>query len=199
MSVADYHTTVTKWFAEAMNPRFNHHYNELVYQPMLEVINYLHANNFDVYIVSGGGQDFMRAFTQDAYLIPSEKVIGSTSKTEYQYNNGNPALIKLPEPLFISDKSGKPEAINLFIGKKPIIAFGNSDGDRQMLEWTQSGPGKRLMLLVHHDDAKREYAYDMKSKVGAFSQSLFDEAHKNNWQIISMKNDWKVIFPFEMQ
>ncbi len=132
-------------------------------------------------------------------LLQPEKVIGSTSKTEYQYNNGNPTLIKLPESLFVSDKSGKPEAINLFIGKKPIIAFGNSDGDRQMLEWTQSGPGKRLMLLVHHDDAKREYAYDMKSKVGTFSQSLFDEAHKNGWQIISMKNDWKVIFPYEMQ
>ncbi len=199
MSVADYHNIVTQWLATAINPRFKHHYTELAYQPMLEVIDYLHAKNFDVYIVSGGGQDFMRAFAQNVYNIPPEKVVGSTSKTEYQYNNGNPVLIKLQEPLFISDKSGKPEAINLFIGKKPIIAFGNSDGDRQMLEWTQSRPGKRLMLLVHHDDAKREYAYDIDSKVGHFSQSLFDEAYKNNWQIISMKNDWKVIFPFELQ
>lgn len=199
MSVTEYQNTVSQWLATTINPHFKHHYTELVYQPMLEIINYLQQNNFNVYIVSGGGQDFMRAFAPTVYHIPFENIVGSTSKTEYRYNNGNPVLIKLADPLFISDKSGKPEAINLFIGKKPIIAIDNSDGDRQMLEWAQSGPGKRLMLLVHHDDAIREYAYDINSKIGTFSQSLFDEAKKNNWQIISMKNDWKVIFPYQLQ
>lgn len=199
MSVQVYQNNVSQWLATAFNPHFKHHYTDLVYQPMLEMINYLQQNNFKVYIVSGGGQDFMRAFAPAVYHIPLEYIVGSTSKTEYRYNNGNPELIKLADPLFVSDKTGKPEAINLFIGKKPIIAIGNSDGDRQMLEWTQSGSGKRLMLLVHHDDATREYAYDINSKIGTFSKSLFDEAQKNNWQIISMKNDWKVIFPYQLQ
>lgn len=198
MSIEDYRSIVSNWLAVATDPRFNRHYTALVYEPMLEVINYLQANNFTVYIVSGGGQEFMRAFAQNVFNIPLEKVIGSAGTNKYVYNNGNPMLTKQPGILFINNESGKPETINLFIGKKPIIAFGNSDGDRQMLEWTQSGPGKRLMLLVHHDDAKREYAYDTQSKVGTFSTSLFAEAKKNNWQIISMKNDWKVIFPFEM-
>lgn len=199
MSIPDYQSSVAQWLATSINPHFKHHYTELIYQPMLELINYLQQNNFKVYIVSGGGQDFMRAFAPAVYHIPLENIVGSTSKTEYRYNKGNPELIKLADPLFISDKTGKPEAINLFIGKKPIIAIGNSDGDRQMLEWTQSGSGKRLMILVHHDDAKREYAYDINSKIGTFSKSLFDEAQKNNWQIISMKNDWKVIFPYQLQ
>ena len=197
MSVEDYHNIAKKWLNIAENPHFKHHYTDLTYQPMIEVINYLHQNNFKVYIVSGGGQDFMRAFSQGAYDIPPEQVIGSTSKTQYVYQDNKPALIRIPQVLFISDKTGKPEAINLFIGKKPIIAFGNSDGDKQMLEWTQSNSGKTLMLLVHHDDAKREYAYDTQSKIGTFPTSLFDEAKKNNWRIISMKNDWKTIFPFE--
>lgn len=199
MSVDDYHAIVAQWISTSIDPRFKHHYTELVYEPMLEVIHYLQANHFDVYIVSGGGQEFMRVFAQNVFNIPPENVIGSTGATQYQYNNGNPSLIKQPNILFINNNGGKPEAINLFFGKKPIIAFGNSDGDRQMLEWTQSGKGKRLMLLVHHDDATREYAYDMNSKIGTFSQSLFDEANQNHWKIISMKNDWKVIFPFEMK
>ena len=196
ISVEDFQTVTKAWLATAENPRFKHHYPELVYQPMLEVLKYLHDNKFMVYIVSGGGQDFIRAFALNTYGIPSERVIGTTGKTEYTNQNNQPSLMKIPKLLFISDKAGKPEAIDLFIGKKPILAIGNSDGDRQMLEWTQSNKRRHLMVLVHHDDAKREYAYDTQSKVGTFSQSLFDEAEKNHWQVISMKNDWKVIFPF---
>ncbi len=198
MTVAEYETIVKEWLNQARNPRYKRPYTELVYQPMLEVIKYLHENDFDVYIVSGGGQEFMRAFALPAYGITPDHVIGSTEKTRYGYLGGKPMLLKMPQPLFVSDNEGKPEAINLFIGKKPIIAFGNSDGDRQMLEWTQSSPGKHLMLLVHHDDPVREYAYDTKSKIGTFSASLMKEAEANNWQVISMKEDWRVIFPFEM-
>lgn len=195
MNVEDFNQIVKNWIDTAVNPHFNRHYTQLIYQPMLEVMQYLRDNHFKVYIVTGGGQDFVRAFSGKTYAVYSEKVIGSTGKTKYTYQNGKPVLMKLPEVLFIDDKAGKPEAINLFIGRKPIIAFGNSDGDREMLEWTQSNPNKHLMLLVHHDDAKREYAYGPESKVGTFSNSLLDEANKNDWQVISMKNDWKVIFP----
>ncbi|TAK76511.1 MAG: haloacid dehalogenase-like hydrolase [Gammaproteobacteria bacterium] len=197
MSVEDFKTIEKKWLATTKNPRYQRYYTELIYQPMLEVMEYLRQNQFKVYIVSGGGQDFIRTYSEEIYHVPIENVIGTTEKTKYVYQSKQPQLIKVPEILFIDDNEGKPVGINLFIGKKPIIAFGNSDGDRQMLEWTQSGQGKRLMLLVHHDDAKREYAYDTKSKVGTFSASLIKEAAKNHWQVISMKNDWKVIFPFE--
>lgn len=189
--------TVKDWLAHTKNPHFDHYYTELIYQPMLEAMQFLRDNGFKIYIVTGGGQDFVRAFAQSTYGVMPEQVIGTTSKTRYTFQNNKPDLIKLPEILFIDDKTGKPEAINLFIGRKPNISFGNSDGDRQMLEWTQSGDGKRLMLLVHHDDAKREFAYGPESKVGTFSDSLMQEAQKNNWRIISMKNDWKIIFPFE--
>jgi hypothetical protein len=199
MSTDHYAEIVKEWLATAESPRFKRHYTELIYQPMLEVIHYLQKNHFNVYIVSGGGQDFMRVYAENSYHISPEHVIGTTEITHYRYQDGQPILIKKPKMLFVSNNEGKPEAINLFIGKKPLIAFGNSDGDKQMLEWTQSGKGKRLMLLVHHDDAKREYAYDTQTKVGTFSAALFTEAHKNNWQIISMKNDWKIIFPFEKQ
>jgi hypothetical protein len=197
ISIGEYEIIVKEWLDSARNPRYKRPYTELIYQPMIEVINYLTENDFDVYIVSGGGQEFMRAFALPTYGITSDHVIGSTAKTQYTYKNGKPVLMKVAQPLFVSDKTGKPEAINLFIGKKPIIAFGNSDGDREMLEWTQSSPGKHLMLLVHHDDAEREYAYDTKSKVGTFSKSLMQEAQAKDWQVISMKDDWKVIFPFE--
>lgn len=199
MSVDTYESSAKQWLATAINPRYKKHYTELVYQPMLEVIRYLEENQFAVYIVSGGGQEFVRAFSDTVYHIPVEHVIGSTGKTRYQYRDGHPELIKTDQPLFISDHAGKPEAINLFIGKKPIIAFGNSDGDKDMLEWTQSSPHKTLMLLVHHDDSVREYAYDTQSKVGTFSTELFSAAKQNHWQIISMKDDWKVIFPFELR
>jgi phosphoglycolate phosphatase-like HAD superfamily hydrolase len=197
MTVEDFNRAVKDWLATAKNPKFKRHYTELVYKPMLEVVNYLLANNFKVYIVSGGGQDFIRVFSQRVYDIPVEQVIGTAGKTKYTYSNGQVKLTKLPNLLLIDDSAGKPEAIHLFIGKKPIIAFGNSDGDRQMLEWTQANKNKHLMLLVHHDDAQREYAYGPQSKVGRFSDSLMQEALKNHWDVISMKNDWKVVFPFE--
>lgn len=197
LSTKEYISLIKKWLATAENPHFKKHYTELIYQPMLEVIHYLHEHHFMVYIVSGGGQDFIRAFSPTIYHIPLERIIGSSSQTQYLYQHHAAHLIKIPKPLLICNNEGKPEAIHLFIGKKPIIAFGNSDGDRQMLEWTQSGKGKHLMLLVHHDDGKREYAYDIHSKIGTFSKSLFREAKKQHWHIISMKNDWKVIFPFE--
>lgn len=197
ISVDDYKNIVKQWLASAVHPRYQRHYTDLVYQPMLEVMNYLRKNNFQVYIVSGSGQDFIRAYAEDAYGVKPNFVIGSTSKTDYIYQGKRPTLIKIPKLLFIDDKEGKPQAINLFIGKKPLIAFGNSDGDRQMLEWTQSGAGKRLMFLVQHDDANREYAYDVNSKIGHFSRALMQQAKKNHWHIISMKKEWEVIFPFE--
>lgn len=197
IGVEEYQNVVKQWLAQAVHPRFKRHYTTLVYQPMLEVMNYLRKNNFQVYIVSGSGQDFIRSYAESAYGVKPNYVIGSTSKTDYIYQGNKPTLIKIPKLLFTDDKEGKPEAINLFIGKKPLIAFGNSDGDRQMLEWTQSGPGKRLMFLVHHDDAKREYAYDEKSEIGHFSRDLMREAEKNNWHVVSMRNEWKVVFPFE--
>ena len=197
MSVGEFQKIAKNWIKTAENPHFKQHYNKLIYQPMLEVMNYLRENKFKVYIVTGGGQDFVRAFSEATYAVPSEQVIGTAGKTKYIYQNKKPVLIKTPEVLIVDDKTGKPEAIDLFIGKKPIIAFGNSDGDRQMLEWTQSNEGKHLMLLVHHDDAKREYAYDIQSKVGTFSSSLMNEAKQNHWDIISMQHDWKVIFPFD--
>ena len=199
ISVEEYTNLVKQWLGTAEHPRFKRHYTDLIYQPMLEVMNYLRDNGFNVYIVSGGGQDFIRSYAEELYGVTSDHVVGSTSQSEYVNDNNKPNMIKTRKLLFISDKAGKPEAIHLFIGKKPLIAFGNSTGDQQMLEWTQSGPGKRLMLLVHHDDAKREYAYDSQSKIGPFPTSLMQEAKNNNWQVISMKNDWKVIFPFELQ
>jgi phosphoglycolate phosphatase-like HAD superfamily hydrolase len=197
MSVEAFQQLAQEWLATATDARFQHHYTELVYQPILEVMNYLRRNQFKIYIVSGGGQDFMRAFAEKIYGIPPENIIGSAGKTQYIYQNGYPNLIKLPELLLNDDKAGKPEDIHLFIGKKPIITFGNSTGDQQMLEWTQSNNKKHLMLLVHHDDAEREYAYGPHSKIGTFSDALMQEANKNNWQVISMKKDWKIIFPFQ--
>jgi len=198
ISVEQYHDLAAKWLATAKNPRFQHLFTEDVYQPMLEVMNYLRANQFIIYIVSGGGQDFIRAYAEPVYHVQPENVIGTLEKTKYVNQQNHPMIMKLPTVLLIDDKTGKAEAINYFIGRKPIIAFGNSDGDREMLEWTQSNKTSHLMLLVHHDDAVREYAYGPKSKVGTFSDSLMAEAIKNNWKIISMKKDWKVIFPFDL-
>lgn len=199
ISVEDYQSVVKAWFSEAVHPRYKKHYNQLIYQPMLEVMDYLRANQFKVYIVSGGGQDYIRAFAYDAYGISPEYVIGATGDTSYVYREEQPELIKQSKLLFNCNYKGKPAAIHLFIGKKPIITFGNSDGDKQMLEWTQSGKGKHLMLLVHHDDAEREYAYDYNSKVGTFSKALMREVKTNHWKVISMKNDWKILFPFEQK
>lgn len=195
MTVAEYKYLVQAWLKNAKHPRFQKPFTELIYQPMLEVIQFLKLHGFQVYIVSGGGQEFIRAYAEKVYGIPPENIIGSAGKVKYEYQKDQPTLFKLPEVLFIDDKSGKPEAINLFIGKLPVIAFGNSDGDQQMLEWTQANNDKNLQLLVHHDDPIREYAYDADSKIGTFTPSLMKEAKKRQWKVVSMKDDWKIIFP----
>lgn len=196
MTVQQFQEIVKKWLAEAKHPRFKRLYTECVYQPMLELMQYLRDNKFETYIVTGGGQEFVRAFAGQTYGVRPEHVVGSMSKVKYQYDkNGNPELIKLPEVLLIDDKTGKPEGINMVIGRRPQAAFGNSTGDQQMLEYTGAGDGARLMMLVHHDDAKREYAYGADSKIGTFSDALMAEAKKKGWIVISMKDDWKTIFP----
>ncbi|CDR33121.1 HAD family hydrolase [Criblamydia sequanensis] len=197
LSVNRFKKKVRHWLNEAIHPHFKKPFTELVYQPMLEVIQYLKDANFKVYIVSGGGQEFMRAYAEKVYGIPPEQIIGTAGKVKYEYENGEPILKKLPEVLFVDDKTGKPEAINLMIGRKPYAAFGNSIGDKEMLEWTNSGPNKRLMLLVHHDDPIREYAYGPNSKIGTFPEPLMEEANQKKWHVVSMRKDWKIIFPFE--
>ncbi|MCB1148909.1 MAG: haloacid dehalogenase-like hydrolase [Chlamydiia bacterium] len=194
MSVTEFQQKVQNWLATAKHPRFKRPYTELVYQPMLELIDYLRKNDYKIYITSGGGQEFIRVYSEKVYGIPIDRVIGTAGKLQYTKVNSKPELMKLPELLFLDDKSGKPEAIQLFIGKRPVAAFGNSDGDREMLEWSQT-LNNSLQLLIHHDDAEREYAYDTDSKIGRFSTALKEEALKNNWLIISMKKDWNRIFP----
>ena len=185
---------VKDWINTAKHPKTNKLYKEMVYQPMLELLAYLRANGFKTYIVSGGGIEFMRPWTQEVYGIPPEQVIGSLGKVGFEIREERPVLIKLPELEFIDDKEGKPIAINKFIGKRPIAAFGNSDGDLQMLQWTAAGDGKRLMVYIHHTDAQREWAYDRESQVGRFDKGL-DEANSKGWTIVDMKNDWKKIYP----
>jgi phosphoglycolate phosphatase-like HAD superfamily hydrolase len=202
MSTAEFEKIVTEWFKTAKHPRFKRPYTELAYQPMVELLAYLRANDFKTFIVSGGGIEFMRPMTEKVYGVPPEQVIGSSIETKYEMKDGKPVLMRLPKVHFIDDKAGKPVGINEFIGRRPLAAFGNSGGDRQMLEWTGAGGGARLMMLVFHDDAKREYAYGPASglsdtKFGTFPQSLMDEAKKKGWVVISMKNDWKRIFSFE--
>jgi len=195
MTTEEFEKIARDWIATAKHPKTGRLYTEMVYQPMLEVLAYLRANGFKTFIVSGGGIEFMRPWTERVYGIPPEQVVGSSIKTKYEMRNGKPALVRLPAINFIDDKVGKPVGINSHIGRRPIAAFGNSDGDRQMLEWTQGGGGARLMMLVHHDDAAREWAYGAKSRIGTFSDSLMAEAMKQGWTIISMKNDWKAVFP----
>jgi haloacid dehalogenase-like hydrolase len=195
---------VKQYLAAAKDPRFHRPYIQLVYQPMLEVMDYLRANGFRTYIVTGGGQEFVRVYSKDVYGIPPEQVVGSIGLTKYEYQDGKPVLMRLPKIFFIDDGPGKATGINLFIGKRPNAAFGNSNGDRQMLEWTQAGGGARLMMLVLHDDPIREYAYGPANhlpdtKVGTFPDSLMAEAVKNGWIVISMKNDWNHIFAFEQR
>jgi phosphoglycolate phosphatase-like HAD superfamily hydrolase len=197
MTTAEFEQIVKEWIATAKHPKFKRPYTDCVYQPMIELLAYLRVNGFKTFIVSGGGIEFMRPWTEKVYGIPPEQVVGSSIKTKYEWRDGKPVLMRLPEMNFIDDKTGKPVGINSHIGRRPIAAFGNSDGDQQMLEWTQAGSGARLMMLVHHDDAVREFAYGAESKIGTFSNALMAEAKKNAWTVISMKSDWKVIFPFE--
>jgi phosphoglycolate phosphatase-like HAD superfamily hydrolase len=202
MSTEDFEAIVKQWFATARHPRFKRPYTELTYQPMVELLEYLRANEFKTFIVSGGGIEFMRPMTEAVYGIPPEQVIGSSIKTEYAMQDGKPVLMRLPELNFIDDKTGKPVGINMYIGRRPIAAFGNSNGDLQMLQWTAAGDGARLMMLVSHDDAKREYAYGPanglpNSPFGTFSQATMDEARASGWNVISMKDDWTQIFAFE--
>jgi hypothetical protein len=168
----------------------------MVYQPMIELLAYLRSNGFKTFIVSGGGVEFMRPWTEKVYGIPPEQVVGSSIKTKFELRNGKPAIVRLPELNFIDDKAGKPVGINQYIGRRPVAAFGNSDGDLQMLQWTTAGQGARLALIVHHTDAEREWAYDRKSSVGRLDKAL-DEAQAKGWSVVDMKNDWKTVFPFE--
>jgi phosphoserine phosphatase len=194
MTTEEFEQIVKDWLAKAKHPKTGRPYTSMVYQPMLELLTYLRANGFKTYIVSGGGVEFMRPWTEEVYGIPPEQVIGSTIKTQFEMRDGKPVLMRLPEVDFIDDKVGKPVAINRFIARRPILAFGNSDGDLQMLQWTAAGGGARFLGLVHHTDAEREWAYDRQSHVGALDKAL-DEANTKGWTVVSMKNDWKSIFP----
>ncbi len=197
MTVDEFTKIVSDWLATARDPRFKKPYTELVYQPMLEVLAYLRANGFKTFIVSGGGIEFMRPWTEKVYGIPPEQVVGSSIKTRFEMRDTQPRLFRLPEVNFIDDKTGKPVGINQHIGRRPIAAFGNSDGDLEMLQWTtMSGSGARLGLIVHHTDAEREYAYDRKSHVGKLDLAL-DGAALNKWALADMKKDWKRVFAFE--
>jgi len=190
----EFRALVRQWLDTAKHPKFDRPYVELVYQPQLELLDYLRTSGFKVFIVSGGGIEFVRAFSEDVYGVPRENVVGSSIVTEYKVVDGKPTLVRLPKMNFIDDKAGKPVGINQHIGRRPVLAFGNSDGDFQMLEWTTAGDGPRLGLILHHDDGQREYAYDRESSFGRLSRGL-DEAAKRRWLVVSMKNDWKQVYP----
>lgn len=194
MTVDDYDRTIRDWLAKARHPKFNRPYTELVYQPQLELLSYLRANGFKTYIVSGGTIDFMRPWSQATYGIPPEQVIGSSQAVRYQMRDGKPVLLRDPKLEFIDDGPGKPVGIYRHIGRRPILAVGNSDGDLQMLEYTTGGDGPRLAVLVHHDDAEREFAYDRQSKVGKLDKAL-DAARTRGWTVVSMKRDWQQVYP----
>lgn len=194
MTVEEFETTVKNWLRTAKHPKFNRPYTECIYQPMLEVLTYLRANGFKTFIVSGGTVEFMRAFTEKVYGVPPEQVIGTTFKTKYVMKDGKPAILIEGAIDLIDDKAGKPVAISKFIGRRPLMAFGNSDGDFEMLEYTTAGKGPRFGLIVHHTDAEREYAYDRKSLFGRLDHAL-DEAPKRGWVIANIQNDWKTVFP----
>jgi hypothetical protein len=197
-TVKEFEQIVKDWLATAKHPRFDRPYTDLVYQPMLELINYMKANDFKTFIVSGGGIEFMRPWVEGVYGIPKDQVIGSSIKTKYDYNDGNPVIRRLPELNFIDDKEGKPEGINQFIGRKPVFASGNSDGDLQMMRWADSNNYPSFQLYVHHTDSIREWAYDRKSSIGRLDKGL-DKANEKGWTVIDMKKDWKVVYPFELK
>jgi len=196
MTSEEFSKIASDWIASARDQRFKRPYTELVYQPMLELLAYLRANGFKTFIVSGGGIEFMRPWAEKIYGIPPEQVVGSSIKTRFEMRDGRPILFRLPEINFIDDKAGKPVGIHQYIGRRPIAAFGNSDGDQQMLEWTAAGTGARFALIVHHDDAKREWAYDRTSHIGTLDKA-WDEAVAKGWTVVSMKDDWKTIYPPE--
>jgi len=197
MTTTEFTKLVTDWIATARDPRFKRPYTELVYQPMLELLAYLRANGFKTFIASGGGIEFMRPWTDRVYGVPPEQVVGSSIKTRFEMRDTVPTLFRLPEINFIDDGPGKPVGINEHIGRRPIAAFGNSDGDLQMLQWTTLGAaGPRLGLIVHHTDAEREYAYDRNTHFGKLDKAL-DAAAVNKWTVVDMKNDWKTIFSFQ--
>jgi hypothetical protein len=194
MTTEEFEQIVKDWIATAKHPIYKRPYTECVYQPMVELLAYLRANGFKTFIVSGGGIELMRPWTEQVYGIPPEQVVGSSIKTKYEVRDGKPVLVRLPELDFLDDKTGKPVGIHQRLGRRPIAAFGNSDGDQQMLEWTQGGAGARLMVLVHHDDGAREVAYGAESHIGTFSDALMAEAKAQHWTVISMKDDWKTVF-----
>jgi phosphoglycolate phosphatase-like HAD superfamily hydrolase len=194
MTSDEFEKIVSDWITTAKHPKTGKLYTEMVYQPMLEVLTYLRANGFKTFIVSGGGIEFMRPWTERVYGIPPEQVVGSSIKTKYEVRDGKPAIVRLPDLNFIDDKEGKPIGIHQHIGRRPVMAFGNSDGDFQMLEWTTSGKGPRFGMIIHHTDAEREFAYDRESHIGKLAKGL-DQGPKLGWSIASMKDDWKNIFP----
>jgi hypothetical protein len=196
MTTAEFEQIVKGWLATASHPELDRPYTELVYQPMLELLDHLRAYGFKTYIVSGGGIEFMRPWVEEVYGVSPEQVVGSSVKTKFEVRNGEPVLVRIPEIDFINDKEGKPVGINSHIGRRPIAAFGNSDGDFQMLEWTTAGDGPRLGVIIHHTDAEREWAYDRDSHVGRLDRGL-DEAAERGWVVVDMKTDWAAIYPDE--
>jgi len=195
MTTAEFEAVATDWIATAKHPTTDRPYTEMVYQPMIELLDYLRANGFKTFIVSGGGIEFMRPWTEEVYGIPPEQVVGSSIKTKFEIQDGQPVLMRLPEIDFIDDKDGKPVGINSHIGRRPIAAFGNSDGDLQMLQWTAAGDGPSFCLYVHHTDAEREWAYDRGSHIGRLDKGL-EEARERGWTVVDMKNDWTVVYPW---
>ena len=194
MTTDEFNVIVRDWIRTSRHPKYNRPYNECVYQPMLECLAYLRANGFKTYIVSGGGVEFMRAFAEQTYGIPPEQVVGSAGVVKLEMRDGRPVLVKEPKVFHIDDGPGKPVGINLFIGRRPVMAFGNSDGDLQMLQWTAAGSGPRFALVVHHTDAEREFAYDRQSHVGKLDKALGEAAHRG-WTVVDMKKDWNQVFP----
>ncbi|WP_370980024.1 HAD family hydrolase [Agaribacterium sp. ZY112] len=194
MSTEEFKLEVSNWLSNSVHPTTKRAYTDMIYQPMLEVLNYMRSKGFKTFIVSGGGIEFIRVFSEEVYGIPPEQVIGSSIKTGFSWQEGKPIIQRLPEINFIDDKEGKPLAINHHIGRRPIAAFGNSDGDHQMLQWTDAGKGLSLKVLVHHTDAQREWAYDKTSSIGKLDKALL-EAQEKNWTVINMKNDWRTVFP----
>ena len=198
MTTAEFNASAAKWLKTAKHPRFNRLYTEMVYQPMLEVLQYLRDSGFKTYIVSGGGIDLVRLFSEEVYGIPPEQVVGSQIKKRFELRDGEPVIVREPKIFFIDDKAGKPVGIDNHIGRRPLAASGNSDGDLQMLQWTAAGEGPRLMLLLHHTDGEREWAYDSESHIGRLDTAL-EQARELDWVVIDMAKDWKVIYPFQLE